>query len=248
MEIIDVTKENLQDEHICCAISDKKGETCVSSKKAWMQARFDEGLVFKKLDERGKVFIEYIPTENAWAPVEAPGYMYINCFWVSGKFKGQGWGKALLHECIEDAKAKGKKGLVVLSSEKKMPFLSDPKFLKLQGFIKADEAPPFFELLYLPFTENAHVPQFKETVKQAKINENERFVLYYTNQCPHTDKYAPLLADVAKEKGVPFKLVKIDTKEKAQNTPAPFTTYSLFEHGTFVTNEILSVPKFEKML
>lgn len=248
MNIIDVTKDNLQEEHICCAISDKKGETCVSSKKAWLQARFAEGLVFKKLDERGKVFIEYIPVENAWAPVKAPGYMYINCFWVSGKFKGQGFGKALLQECIEDAKAKGKKGLVVLSSEKKMPFLSDPQFLKLQGFTTADTAPPYFELLYLPFEKDAPVPAFQETVKQAKTNEAERFVLYYTNQCPHTDKYAPLLATVAKEKGVPFKLIKIETKEQAQSAPTPFTTYSLFENGQFLTNEILSVAKFEKLL
>ncbi|MEG1015280.1 MAG: GNAT family N-acetyltransferase, partial [Clostridia bacterium] len=53
MEIIEVTAENLGTEHICCAISDKKGETCVASKKAWMRERFADGLVFKKLDVRG---------------------------------------------------------------------------------------------------------------------------------------------------------------------------------------------------
>lgn len=29
--------------------------------------------------------------------------MVINCFWVSGQFKGQGNGKALLNQCFEDA-------------------------------------------------------------------------------------------------------------------------------------------------
>ena len=60
MEYIRVTKENLEKEHICCAISDNK-DIQVSSKKAWLADRFDEGLVFLKSVERGKCFIEYIP-------------------------------------------------------------------------------------------------------------------------------------------------------------------------------------------
>ena len=83
MEYIRVTKENLEKEHICCAISNNK-DIQVSSKKAWLADRFDEGLVFLKSVERGKCFIEYIPAECAWNPIEAPGYMYINCLWVSG--------------------------------------------------------------------------------------------------------------------------------------------------------------------
>ena len=103
MNIINVDMSNIDREHICCAISDKKGETCVSSKKAWMKEQYKEGLVFKKLDARGKVFIEYIPAENAWCPIEADGYMFINCFWVSGQFKGQGYANKLLEECVKDA-------------------------------------------------------------------------------------------------------------------------------------------------
>ena len=45
MEYIRVTKENLEKEHICCAISNNK-DVQVSSKKAWLADRFDEGLVF----------------------------------------------------------------------------------------------------------------------------------------------------------------------------------------------------------
>ena len=41
--------------------------------------------------ERGKCFIEYIPAENAWNPIIADGYMYINCLWVAGSFKGNGY-------------------------------------------------------------------------------------------------------------------------------------------------------------
>ncbi len=35
-------------------------------------------------------------------------------------------------------------GCVAISSDKKRPFMSDPKFLKYQGFEIIDEDPPFF--------------------------------------------------------------------------------------------------------
>ena len=241
-----VTLENLDTEHICCAITEKKGETCVSSKKAWLRGRMKEGLVFNKLDVRGKVFIEYIPAENAWCPIDADGYMYINCFWISGQYKGQGYASQLLDQCIADSKSKGKKGLVILSSKKKMPFLSDPKFLRYKGFTLADAASPYFELLCLPFEESVTVPKFKDCAREGTIEE-QGLVLYYSNQCPHTDKYAPVLAKIIKEYGMDLKMIKIDSKEAAQNAPVPFTTYALFYNGTFVTNEILSEKSFGKI-
>ena len=36
--------------------------------------------------------------------------------------------------------------------------------------------------------------------------------------------------------------------KEAQNSPSPFTTYSIFYKGSFVTNEILSEKKFIKFL
>lgn len=247
MNIIAVDQRNIATEHICCSITDKKGETCVSSKKSWLSERFEDGLVFKKLDVRGKVFIEYIPAEKAWCPLDAQGFMHINCFWVSGQFAGQGYANRLLEECTADAKAKGKLGFTVLSSAKKLPFLSDPKFLKYKGFKVADTAPPHYELLYLPFTENTPIPSFKDSVKQSSIPE-KGMVLYYSDQCPHAGKYALIIAELAKQRNSDVNLIKIETSEQAQNAPAPFTTYSFFYNGKFVTNEILGPKKFEKLM
>lgn len=247
MCLINVDEKNIEKEHICCAISDKKGETSVSSKKSWLKERFKDGLVFKKLNERGKVFIEYIPSEKAWAPINGDNYMYINCFWVSGKFKGQGYGNELLSQCIEDAKEKRKGGLIVLSSNKKMPFLSDPKFLKHKGFKIADTAPPFYELLYLPFHEESVKPSFKTSVKKGEIKE-KGMVLYYSNQCPHTDKYVPIIQGLAEARGEKITLIKFENYKEAQKAPAPFTTYSFFYDGKFLTNEIFGEKKFNKFL
>ena len=79
MEYIRVTNENIDKEHICCAISNNN-DIQVSSKKAWLQERFNEGLVFLKSEERGKCFIEYIPAENAWNPIIADGYIILTVF------------------------------------------------------------------------------------------------------------------------------------------------------------------------
>lgn len=117
MEYIRVTNENIDKEHICCAISNNN-DIQVSSKKSWLQERFDEGLIFLKSEERGKCFIEYIPAENAWNPIVADSYMFINCLWVAGSFKGHGYSTDLLNACIEDSKIKEKKGLCILSSKK----------------------------------------------------------------------------------------------------------------------------------
>ena len=246
MELVKLTHENIDKEHICCAISNNK-DIQVISKKNWLKERLDEGLVFLKGNVRGKCFIEYIPAEYAWAPVEAEGYMYIDCLWVSGQFKGHGYSNLLLDACIRDSKAQGKKGLVILSSKKKMGFLSDPKYMSYKGFQTADTAEPYFELMYLPFEEGAPLPRFRDSVRRHE-DLPEGFVLYYTNQCPFTAKYVPLLEEMAKSRNAVFQSIQLKTREDAQKTPSPFTTFSLFYDGQFVTHEILSEKKFDKIL
>ena len=56
---ITLTKENIEKEHICCAFSDKKCKDSYELKKTWLKNEFENGYVFRRLDERAKVFIEY---------------------------------------------------------------------------------------------------------------------------------------------------------------------------------------------
>ena len=246
MEYIKVTKDNIESEHICCAISNNK-DIQVASKKAWLTERFDDGLVFLKSVERGKCFIEYIPAENAWNPIDADGYMYIDCLWVSGSFKGHGYSNNLLDECIKDSKAKGKIGLCILTSEKKKPFLADPKYLKHKGFTVCDEADNGIRLAYLPFAASAAKPRFKDCAKHPHIEE-KGYVLYYTSQCPFNAKYVPIVEQTAKEHNIPFKAIHIESKEQAQNAPTPITTYALFYDGVYLTNEQMNDKRFLKLV
>ncbi|MBQ2510269.1 MAG: GNAT family N-acetyltransferase [Erysipelotrichaceae bacterium] len=239
MEYIRITEENIDREHICCAMSNNQS----AQKKEWMKARFKDGLIFYRSAERGKCFIEYIPAENAWHPIDAEGYMHIDCLWVSGSFKGHGYSNELLEECIRDAKAQGKKGLCILSSAKKKGFLADPKYLKYKGFKVADESDIGIQLWYLPFGENGTVPSFRDCAKHPGITE-EGFVIYYSDQCPFTYYWVPRLSEVAKENGIPLKIVYIDSLEAAQNAPSPVTNFAMFRDGKFLTHEIQSEKKF----
>lgn len=242
MDYIQLTPDNIEKEHICCAIAGEK-DVQVLSKKQWLSERMKEGLVFLKADIRGKCFIEYIPAEKAWVPIEADGYMHINCLWVSGAYKGKGYSNDLLDACIKDARSKGKRGVTVISSPRKLPFLSDPNYLIYKGFLIADSAEPYFTLMYLPFEKEGEIPRFKEQVKKPHI-PNDGFVLLYTNGCPYTEKYVPIVESAARRIGVSFQSIKIDSLEKAKNAPAAWTNYALFYDGRYLTNEILSEKKF----
>ena len=240
MNYIRITKDNIDKEHICCAMSGKQS----IMKKEWMKQRFDEGLVFYRSEERGKCFIEYIPAENAWVPIEADGYIYIDCLWIAGSMKGHGYSNDLLNECIEDAKAQGKNGLCILSSDgRKKEFLSDPKYMAYKGFTVADSSDTGITLMYLPFDITVEPPRFKPCAKHPKMDESG-FVLYYTDQCPFTYYWVPRVEEAAKEHNIPLKVIHITDKDAAQNVPAPVTTYALFRDGKFLTQAIQSDKKF----
>ena len=53
MNYVRITKENIDKEHICCAMSGKQSLV----KKEWLRQRFAEGLVFYRSRERGSIFL-----------------------------------------------------------------------------------------------------------------------------------------------------------------------------------------------
>lgn len=240
-EYIKVDENNIDHEHICCALSGNEANV----KKVWMKEQFKHGYTFIKLNERAKVFVDYVPSEYAFSPIKAENMMFVYCLWVSGKYAKQGHASKLLEMAEKDAIARGKDGMIFVSSKKKKSYLSDCKFLMKKGYEIVDEGYDDYILMFKAFSENVVKPCFLDSVKHENEN-NDGLVLYYTNQCVFSEKYAKSIYDKTLEKGWDMKLIKLNNREDVCENGVISTSYSIFFNGRFVTNEIMSVAKFEK--
>jgi len=238
-DFVTLTKENISKEHICCAFSDKKCAASYELKKNWLRNQFTDGYVFRRIDERAKVFIEYGPAEKGWSPVDAPNYLLINCFWVSGQYKGKGYGKALLQTAIDDAILQEKDGLVTIAGASKFHFMSDTKWLIRQGFEICEKLPSGFVLLVKKINAKAKNPQFKSSVLSGECPDKNGIVAYYTNRCPYSEFHVTQsLKETAEKRKLPLKIIKLTTMEQAQSSPTPATIFSLFYNGKFITTDV----------
>lgn len=252
MEIIEITKNNIEKEHICCSLgSDKRSQEAAATKKQWMLKNFAHGLRFKRLNERGKMFVEYMPIETAHKPITGKNYMVIHCLWVSGKFKGKGIAERLLQECIHDSKEAGMDGVAVISSAKLMPFLTDKRFFLKHNFIVQDTAPPYFELLVLKWNTKAvstDEPRFLPVSKKLKRNFNQGFELIYNHQCPFMEEYVNLLAQLLRQKNIPVQTKLLKNHQEVKKQGSPFASFTMYYNGEFQTHELMPPKKFEKFL
>ena len=244
-EYINLSAENLASEHLCCAIADKKHQCGVDLKKEWLKERIVEGHIFRKLNEKGKVFIEYAPLEKAWVPIVGDNFIYIYCLWVSGSFKNKGYGKELLEYCINDAKSQNKSGVCIISSNKKKPFLSERKFMLKYGFMTVDSIGDEYQLMALSF--DGTIPRFSETVKKQSV-ESETLTIFYGMQCPYIPNCIEQIENYCNSKNMPLNLVKVDTLEKAKSVPSVFNNWAVFYHGKFETVHLLNEGFLKKML
>lgn len=243
-EYINLTLENIENEHICCAIGDKKHQLGVETKKNWLKERIKEGHIFRKLNAQGKIFIEYAPLEYAWTPINANNYVYIYCLWVAGSFKGNGYAKELLEYAIQDAKNKGKNGICTISSKKKKPFLSEKKFFEHYGFKIVDTIGDY-ELLSLSFSNET--PKFNDNARKMEIDSKD-FTIYYSPECPYVVNCINEIQEYAKENNIIVNIVKIDTLEKAKAVPCVFNNWANFKDGKFISNTLLNKNSFEKLI
>ena len=239
MDFIQLNRDNIGAEHVCCAISDKKCREGYELKKDWLREQFDTGYRFCRLDERAKVFIEYGPSEHAWLPAEAENLFNIGCFWVSGKYKKQGWAKQLLAQAESDARAQGRAGLMTAAGRKKFHFMSDGKWFQKQGFAIVDETESGFVLLARMFDKTAELPRFTDAVRTGRCPESEGLAVYYSARCPFTDFHVNTsLVQTAEVLGLPLKRIRLSSADQARNAPSPATVFSLFRDGEFVTTDV----------
>lgn len=244
-EFVNLTPENIADEHLCCIIRTKKPHQGVEAKRRWLSDRIGEGHVFRKLNDRATVFIEYAPLETAWVPVVGNNYLYIYCLWVSGTGKGKGYAKALMEYCITDAREKGKSGICMLGSEKQKAWLSNQEFAKKFGFEVVDTTDNGYHLLALSL--DGTLPKFPDTVKSGKI-ESDGLAVFYDMQCPYVYHSIQMVKQYCETNDVPLSLTEVDSLQKAKELPCVFNNWAVFYKGKFETVNLLSTDSLQRLL
>ena len=244
-DFINLTAENLDREHLCCIIRSKKPHPGVEAKRKWLAGRLNEGHVFRKLNKKGVVFMEYAPLETAWVPIVGDGYLYVYCLWVTGEDRGKGYARELMEYCLEDARSHGRSGVCMLGAVKQKAWLSDQSFARKFGFQTVDTTPNGYELLALSF--DGSVPKFAPNAKKEEI-ENRELTVYYDMQCPYVLASIDLIRKSCGEHGIPVSLIPVDSLEQAKSLPCVFNNYAAFFNGKFVTVNLLDTAQLKRIL
>ena len=232
-EFVNLTSENIDTEHLCCIIRSKKPHPGVEAKRRWLSERLQEGHVFRKLDAKG------------WVPVLGDKFYYIYCLWVSGEFKGKGYGKRLMEYCIADAKAKGKSGICMLGAKKQKNWLSNQAFAVKYGFEAVDTTENGYELLALSF--DGTMPKFAENAKRESIAEQE-LTIYYDMQCPYICQKVEEIRQYCAENQIPANLIQVDTLQKAKELPCVFNNWGAFYKGKFESVNLLDISAVQRII
>ena len=242
---VNFTLENLADEHLCCIIRTKKPHPGVEAKRQWLSERLKEGHVFRKLDVKGTVMIEYAPLETAWVPIAGDNYVYLYCLWVAGEHRGKGHARALMEYCLRDARQQGKSGVCMLGAKRQKSWLSDQSFAKKFGFETVDMTDNGYELLACSF--DGTVPRFTEKAKQCRI-ESKELTVYYDMQCPYIYQSVQTMKAYCAANDVPVTLIQVDSLEKAKDLPCVFNNWALFYKGRFETVNLPDISQLKKIL
>lgn len=235
-EFINLTTDNIENEVLCCIVRNSKKNDAVELKRSWLKDRINEGYIYRKLNTKSTVFIEYAPLEIAWTPIEGKNYYYIHCMWVDSEHKGRGYGKKLMEYVINSAKENNKSGICMLGSIKQKNWLSNQEFAKKYGFKVVDETKTGYQLLALSFDNT--FPKFSEKSKKEEIDSKD-LTIYYDYQCPFIYQSINKIKEYCKNNNIKLNLNFIDTLEKAKNVPSPFNNYAVFYDGKFITVNLL---------
>lgn len=247
MKIIDVTPENVDEAGFFCLMSRRKSEGW-RRKRRWLDARFAEGLRIKMLDldEGGRGFIEYIPGQHAWRPVEADGWTFIHCLWVVGKSKGKGFGSLLLEACLADAEHCGSRGVAMTTSEGN--WLAGRKLLLSHGFECVDRAPPAYELLISPLGP-ADPPRFPTDWDRRAARFGRGLTVIRTDQCPYLDDAAATAVRLAHDRGLEATVVELDSAEQIRKrSPSPYGVFTILLNGKVLSHYYQPAKKLAELL
>ena len=245
IQIIDVTPDNLKVHGMFCNKNTKSEG--YKQKAEWYSKTYEQGLRMKIAPNEMGVkigFIEYVPAEFAWRPVDAPGYMFIHCIYIySNKDKNLGYGSQMVKKCEEDAKKLNMKGVAVMTS--KGAWITNKTLFLKNGYEIVDKNGRF-ELCVKKYDESAPNPKLLK--RQENTVSNKGWSLMYSDQCPWNCSSVETLSTVAKEQGIDLKVSKITSAKDAQNAPTGFGVFNILKDDKEIEDHYISKTRFLNIL
>ena len=245
LKLVDVTPGNVMEHGLFCIKNVKNPEFAL--KKNWFLKSYEEGLRIKILynaEEKQIGYIEYVPADFAWRPVDAPGYFFIQCLFIYGKKeKNTGNGSFLVKACEEDAKKKNMKGVCVMTS--KGTFIANKHLFIKNSFTEIDKLERY-ELMVKKYDSNSDNPQLIDWTKDRE--KYQGWNLIYADQCPWHHKSVEALKEVAKESKINLNIKKITSTQEAKSAPSGFGVFSLLHNGKLLEDHYLSATRFRNIL
>ncbi|HVP36733.1 MAG TPA: GNAT family N-acetyltransferase [Terriglobales bacterium] len=242
INIVTLTADNYQKFGCPCFLNPKhEGHL---KKLEWLKKRFAEGLKIKLLfaeNEKKPIgFVEYVPGEYAWRAVDARGYLFIHCIWISlNKYKEKGYASLLIEECLKDAKKQGMYGIAAITSEG--PFMAGRDLFLKNGFCSVAKTKPSFELMIKPLKKGP-LPKFTDWEKQ--LSRYKGLNIVYANQCPWIARSIKNLCEIAERKDLKIKITELKSAKEAQNSPSVYGTFSLIYNGKLLADHYISSTRF----
>jgi len=239
-----VGPENLSDCGIGC-LTNRKNQG-FGPKVRWLEKRFEEGLrILLCRDEEGKPlgFLEYVPGELAWRPVDAKGWLFIHCLWVYSKGeKVGGLGGRLIQACIEEARKAGALGVAAMVSDG--PWMVDKRIFLNNGFVDIERADRFDLVIFR--LKAGPEPRFRDISGNRKTYQGLHIV--YSEQCPMLPKSVHDLREMAAENGLKLHVTKLESPQEAQNAPSYCGVFNLLWNGRLLADHYVSKGRFKNIL
>ena len=215
-------------------------------KVEWLRRRFPEGLrffLFRDGQGRPLAFLEYVPGEHAWRPVDAKGWLFVHCLWVYPRGqKVGGLGSRLIQACLEEARQERASGVAAMVSDG--PWMAGRDIFLKNGFRQVGEAGRF--QLVVHRLRSGPEPRFRDI--SGNLAKYRGLHLVYCPQCPMIPKSVNDLSEMAAEYGLELKVTVIKSPREAQNAPSYYGVFNLVWNGRLLSDHYVSKGRFRNLL
>jgi hypothetical protein len=242
--IVEITADNIAGHPGAICFINPKHEF-YHKKIEWLNGQFENGLKIKLLYLKGEKrpvgFIECVPGEYCWRPVDAKGYVFIHCLWTNGKkYQHQGLGTLLIKEVEKDAK--NTRGVAVVTSDKS--FMADKGIFIKNGYAILSESGK--EQLLTKQFKDGPLPSINN--RHGELEKYEGLSIIYSKQCPWVARFIEEVKPILVEKNLHPMIIELKTAAQAQNAPSLYGVFNLIYNGKLLSDRYISTTRFMNIL